>query len=129
MISLSAVLAFLAPVMFKREEKASLTRATLLAAADLIEKNGLAKYTREDEITGGLCIHGAIAKAATGHAWAYDSDPRITRTFLAIDRVLATRDYDRRKIMVFPDGFAEWNNAPETTKADVLGVLREAAAL
>lgn len=87
----------------------------LLKAAAVIEERGLAKGERCNA-KGAMCVHGAIAFAAHGdpHAWEQD-DGRlaVTRMVEAVDPGCG--------------GAAQWNNARERTKDEVVAKLRAVA--
>jgi hypothetical protein len=95
----------------------------LYDAADLIDQRGLAKGIRRDS-EGRLCLHGAIEFAMTGTAWSsgekHKEVSRHVRKYLEHNLgFVGLTDY----------GCAEWNNAPERTKQEVVDALRGAAEM
>lgn len=95
-------------------------RTALFAAADCIEKFGLAKNDRGKR-GGPMCLHGAIACAVHGDPEAYEGDETIP----------LIRDYLRAQgvghDLACDSGCAPWSNAPERTAAEVADALRNAA--
>lgn len=87
-------------------------------AAKLIEERGLAKAVLVDR-EGRLCINGAVNLVLNGdpHIWG-DLDSPARRFLAARPTIVRGRYYD----------VAVWNNRPKTTKSQVVGFLRRAAA-
>jgi hypothetical protein len=92
-------------------------RMNLLKAADLIERRGHTKYTREDE--HGLCLHGAISMAVNGDAWDDIGCGRAIALVASYVRSIGGETYG--------DFCCSWNNAPARTKDEVVTALRNAA--
>lgn len=92
-------------------------------AATLIRTHGLAKDVRTDA-DGALCVHGAIAMAATR-----DRDPNGDNS-LTCDAAGRLGRYLRTTIhkdLITGNGCAPWNNRPERTADDVIAALEAAA--
>ena len=85
-------------------------RQVFLAAADLIEIHGHCKGLRQRR--EGFCVLGAISQAATGDPWKFDGHEEPCATFA------------RQIGEMLP---AQWNNAPERTKEEVVSALRATA--
>lgn len=130
----SSVLAFLAaPFMFKPAEVKSTRlkphQKILMDAANLIETHGWCRYMLGGE--NGFCVQGAIFKAATGrYQWPGPSSqewPQDIQAAIAglISVVSPGAPYS------IPNTFnpvANWNNREATSKEEVVGTLRLAAA-
>lgn len=91
----------------------------LRRAAQIIRERGHAKMALEDK-RGGVCFFGALNVARTGVAkWVgpnsggTDAYPDALRSLLKEKRGLAE--------------WADWNNAPERTAAEVIAALEGAA--
>lgn len=96
----------------------------LLKAADLIEKYGLAKWMTCDA-EGRMCLRGAIrvaggAEKARGITAWWRSDDMEKEADARIRRSLGDRSD-------FGDTSADWNNAYERTKDEVVAKLRAVA--
>ena len=85
----------------------------ILKAANLIQRHGLAKRARRS--ADGFCVHGALSAAETGDAEGF-GDLEVEAA-----KRIHKHLFPRRP---FPGGIAEWNNAPERTKKEVVAVLR-----
>jgi len=102
-------------------------RATLLAAADLIEKRGHIKNFLETQ--DGFCVMGAINYALTGNSrWTGDNgyanqeSARLAAYLgLPFDSGLIEGQTSAQHQCVL------WNNAPERTAGEVISALRGAA--
>jgi hypothetical protein len=102
-------------------------RQDLLEAANLLATHGMCKRYREDSL-GSMCVHGAVAKAATGHV-AFDSD----RTIEAMTHL--SHYLVRQGQIPDPEFYvprkrywcAHWNNQPERTTEEVIAALSGAA--
>lgn len=93
----------------------------LLKAAELIERRGLTKHTRENS-KGSLCLYGAISMAHAGHVNFYgkpDGAPHSAYddACLLMQKALGVRD------------LSTWNNAAKRTQAEVVAKLREVASI
>ncbi len=88
---------------------------TLLAAADLIERCGLAKKAFERD--GGFCTAGAIIRAAHPKDLIANhiGDPLVAKCLAAVGDQIGMRL------------IGLWNDKPSRTKAEVVAVLRAAA--
>lgn len=99
----------------------------LLRAADLLEKHGLAKHCQRDS-EGRMCMAGAIIVAAGGtpetfYSWTGDALGSCYPSRAAWEAAM-------RVIKGLPGctyGPANWNNAPERTKDEVVAKLRAVA--
>ena len=81
-------------------------------AADLIKEHGHSKGQLRDA-NGRMCLWGAIARATDGNALSCSN-----RSYQLVHQL---RPFINNKHPVF------WNNAPSTTRRQVLSVLRRAA--
>lgn len=88
----------------------------LLKAAALIEKHGLAKFTQLAE-DGSMCTAGAIVVAEERNPHECDGYGPVGK--IAIARLLPHIGQEY--------GPADWNNAPERTKDQVVAKLRAVA--
>jgi hypothetical protein len=84
----------------------------LLAAADHIERHGLAKGVFADD-DGRCCTRGAILVVTDGTGSGPACD--------ALGRSLGLKDHD------LLNDIARWNDAPERTAPEVVAALRAAA--
>lgn len=102
--------------------KLPLHRSTLFAAADHIEKFGLAKNHR-GTAAGPACLHGAIAIALTGDPESDCDDREASELMNAYLRAHGVSS----DLLMSKKGCAFWNNRPERTAAEVVTALRAAA--
>lgn len=87
-------------------------------AADLIEKHGLCKHTRQDS-KGRFCVHGAIAYVLNNG----EIDEYNDREYLITEQIwncLGTG-------IPFNSGIADWNNQKSMNKKIMVKTLRECA--
>lgn len=105
----------------------------VLKAANLIDKNGLAKYIRRDG-KGRYCVHGAIAKIITPKKYSpvSDKEHEICRNFFNFQQKNAAANSIWRKTFSknseYMNGIAYWNNDEKTRKSTVVDALRRYAA-
>lgn len=107
--------------MLARHELDEISRV-LLAAADLIEKKGHAKYLRHRGETGGYCALGAIGEADGRGAWyncKEGADPTVERLAAHLPPI---EDYKPAYAAV-----TMWNNHAARTAQEVIDKLREVA--
>lgn len=101
--------------------------AVFTAAADRIEQHDWARGTYLDA-EGATCAVGAIVVAGPHGepaAWAYPPDYVDSLTLAAV-RVLAEAVPDVNDDLI--ERIALWNDAPERTVAEVVGLLRSLAS-
>lgn len=87
-------------------------RELMLKAADLIEKHGHAKGSYTDA-RGGYCFMGALHVAETGDTMGTNG--------------LSSEACHRVMKHIGSRGFIDWNDAPERTGAEVVGIMRRVA--
>lgn len=87
----------------------------LLKAARVIETLGHTKHELCNDLTGAVCLRGAINIALTGKPLAFEKLNDARRLFCRVSDYLGQCEVD-------------WNNAPERTASEVIHALREAAA-
>jgi hypothetical protein len=101
----------------------------LYDAADLIDQNGLSKWSFESS-DGSFCIRGAISEAVVGDSdfWGtYNGCPTIKEADRAVTYYLRQRfDYD---FELADWNSADWNNEDHRTKEEVVEALRGAAEM
>lgn len=100
----------------------------LTAAADMIERYGLAKWSQLCE-NGKMCIHGAISVAAFGMAEHYTSGTPAGQAELAVYRFLHGRGEKGVYLGTLTNdaNLADWNNEGKRTQAEVVEALRSAS--
>jgi hypothetical protein len=115
-------------------------RRVLRDAADLLDKHGWCQHATQAKRSGAMCMHGAINKAVTGHAWLDDiaSEPWCDAT-AAVARYLQDQGAHRRSdiaivLRATTDSkvnayglFASWNDAKGRKKREAISALRAAA--
>jgi hypothetical protein len=98
------------------------TTMLLLRAAALIEERGHCKYVRENG-KGSFCVLGAIDRAAGYFDDLYKDELKSSTWWSAVSRLVESIQGDPRLNW----RAADWNNASERTKEEVVGKLRAAA--
>lgn len=103
---------------------------TLNKAADLLEKKGHTKFTRQDE--NGMCILGALLAAKKLNPFSA-SGQVLTEMALVYDNLRFTTVPDSDDNNAYGHCYAKlcevvfWNNADARTGQDVINALRETA--
>lgn len=96
----------------------------LLRAADLLEEFGWCQGKLGGKADGEMCLMGALMEAGNDLGTAYTID-RTQPRLVAVGVPCGPGSGGETGIAAQ----AEWNDAPERTKTEVVGKLREAAAL
>lgn len=96
----------------------------LLEAADYLENRGWTRGVYADE-NGCLCLAGALNLATIGRAAPYPYSS-ITDQQWALARQVTDLIEERCGIESGP-ALAEWNDAPDRTRSEVVSMLRRAA--
>ena len=90
-------------------------------AAEIISERGLAKKKAQDEETGAVCMSGALSLAWYGTVYFIVNDHEYTTAWRCIEASACMILQDRGKGLHFVD----FNDAPETSKEDVILLLKE----
>jgi|SRR5580704_2118938 hypothetical protein len=94
-------------------------RRWLLNGADILERQGLAKCTEYDKVTGAVCFIGAVF-------WADQGRPSASTGDMFGASVARHAAYDKMKDFLGRCPIA-WNNAAETTQNEVVSAMRACA--
>ena len=93
----------------------------LLEAARIVEKGWCQNETHIDD---KFCVMGALAEVTDG---GFFRGPCENRFMSAIDAVAGLLDLGPQTVFHSQHPLADWNDAPERTKAEVVKALQDAA--